>query len=245
MSGRARSSGPSLFIFDSEAGVVSGWSPGADPNNAIAAFTAKDGAIYKGLALVTVGQHSRLYATDFHNGKVDVLNERFRLVKAPGGFTDPSLPKHFAPFGIQNVGGKLYVTFAKQDADRHDEVDAPGLGFVDLFNAQGHLLKRLVSRGKLDAPWGIALAPASFGPLGGDLLIGNFGNGWINAYDPATGAFRGSLEHNGAPVVIDGLWGISFGNGAATQPADTLFFAAGPDHESHGQYGRIDVVSHH
>jgi uncharacterized protein (TIGR03118 family) len=197
------------------------------------------------LALAQRGKRSFLFATDFHNAKVDVFNDQYRLAAADGGFKDPSLPAHYAPFGSQNVGGKLVVTFAKQDADRHDEVDGPGLGFVDLFDAQGHMMKRLVSRGELDAPWGIALAPASFGPLGGDLLIGNFGNGWINAYDPTTGAFRGSLEHNGAPVVIDGLWGISFGNGAATQPADTLFFAAGPDHESHGQYGRIDVVSHH
>jgi uncharacterized protein (TIGR03118 family) len=242
--GKGKKRGPAAFIFDSEAGVISGWSLTADMNNAIAAFTAKDGAIYKGLALVTSGQ-PRLYATDFHNGKVDVLDESFHLAKAPGGFTDPNLPNHFAPFGIREVDGKLIITFAKQDADRHDDLHGPGLGFVDQFDTQGHLLMRLVSHGALNAPWGIALAPADFGPAGGNLLIGNFGDGRIHAYDPVTGAFRGTLKHESEPVKIDGLWGITFGNGVATQPADTLFFAAGPADESHGQYGRIDVVSHH
>src|SRR5689334_16126827 len=161
-------SGGSLFIFDSEAGVVSGWSPGVSPTSAVAAFTAKDGAIYKGLALAKQGTAAFLYATDFHNGKVDVLDSGFRPTKAPGGFEDPNLPKGFGPFGIRNIGGRLYVTYAKQDAARHDDVHGKGLGFVDVFDAQGRLVRRLVTRGALNAPWGLALAPKGFGPLGGD-----------------------------------------------------------------------------
>src|SRR3954453_11689409 len=233
--------GGSLFIFDSEAGVVSGWSPGVSPTSAVAAFTAKDGAIYKGLALARQGAAAFLYATDFHNGKVDVLDSGFRPAKAPGGFKDSTLPTGFAPFGIQNVGGKLVVTYAKQDAAREDDVHGKGLGFVDLFDAQGHLLKRLVSRGALNAPWGVAPAPKGFGPLGGALLVGNFGDGTINAYDPVSGAARGGLLAGGKRLVIDGLWGLSFGNGAVTQPTNTLFFAPGPVDESPGLYGRIDV----
>ncbi len=234
---------PSRFIFSSEAGVIAAWSPDIDRTHAIEEFHAKDDAIYKGLAVASSHVQARLYATDFHNAKIDVFDGGFRRVRLPGRFMDPKLPEHFAPFGIRNLGGRLYVTYAKQDADREDDVKGPGLGFTDVFDAEGHLLKRLVSRGALNAPWGLAQAPRHFGDFGGDLLIGNFGDGTINAYDPKSGAFKGSLRgKNGRKLVIDGLWGVSFGNGAPTQPKDTLFFAAGPDDESHGLFGRIDAV---
>lgn len=239
--GRARA--PSRFVFASEAGVIAGWSPDVDRTHAIAQFHARDGAIYKGLALASSSHQPHLYATDFHNAKIDVLDGRFRRVRLSGSFTDPHLPSGFAPFGIQTIGGRLYVTYAKQDRDREDDLHGPGLGFVDVFDAEGHLLQRLASRGALNAPWGLARAPEHFGRFGGDILVGNFGDGTINAYDPRTGAFAGSLRGpDGRRIVIDGLWGLSFGNGVPTQSRDTLFFAAGPDDESHGLFGRIDAV---
>lgn len=236
---------PSRFVFATEAGIIAGWSPDVDRAHAIARFHARDGAIYKGLAIASVDYQPYLYATDFHNAKIDVLDGRFRRARLAGDFADRGLPARFAPFGIQNIEGRLYVTYAKQDADREDDVHGPGLGFVDVFDAQGRLLRRLVSRGALDAPWGLARAPEHFGRFGGDLLVGNFGDGTINAYDPRSGDFAGSLRgQDGRKLVIDGLWGLSFGNGAPTQPRGTLFFAAGPDDEAHGLFGRIDAVGH-
>lgn len=240
---KGRESGPSLFVFDSEAGVISGWSPTTDASHAIVGFKARDGAIYKGLALAMRGDRPFLFAADFHNAKVDVLNDHFHRVIEPGAFVDPAIPKRYAPFGIQTIGSRVLVTFAKQDADREDEVDGAGLGFVDAFNPEGRLLRRLVSQGRLNAPWGLARAPTKFGPLGGSLLVGNFGDGRINAFNPFTGDFVGVLRANGAPFAVPGLWGLSFGNGQPTQSRTTLFFAAGPADESHGLYGRIDAVA--
>ena len=240
--GSGRKSGPAVFLFASEAGIISGWQPAADPTHALVGYAAKDGAIYKGIAVSGHGGTARLYATDFHNGKVDVLDGGFRPVKV-GGFTDADIPEGYAPFGIRELRGRLFVTFAKQDQAREDDVRGAGLGFVDVFGADGKLLRRLVSRGALDAPWGLAIAPKDFGPLSGDLLVGNFGDGRINAYDPASGRPLGRLTSGGAPVVIDGLWGLSFGNGQADQPLRTLFFTSGPGDEKHGLYGRIDVTA--
>jgi len=233
----------SVFIFAGEAGTLSGWSPGVNPTNAIKAFDgAADGTVYKGLALASSGGANFLYATDFHNARVDVFNATFTKVTAAGGFTDPTLPAGFAPFGIQAIGGNLVVTFAMQDAAAHDHVAGAGLGVVDLFDPAGHFVKRLVDAGGvLNAPWGIALAPADFGPFGGALLVGNFGDGKINAFNVTTGAKLGTLsDAAGAPIAIDGLWGIAFGNGVNNQPMNTLFFAGGPFGETHGVYGRID-----
>jgi uncharacterized protein (TIGR03118 family) len=242
---QAGASGPSVFIFAGEAGTLSGWSPGVNATNAIKAFDgAAAGAVYKGLALAGSGGANFLYATDFHNARVDVFNAAFTKVPAAGGFIDPTLPAGYAPFGIQAIGGSLYVTFARQDAAAHDNVDGAGLGIVDVFDATGHFVKRLVDAGgALNAPWGIALAPASFfGLFSNALLVGNFGDGKINAFNPSTGALLGALSNaNGMPIMIDGVWGIAFGNGVNNQPTNTLFFAGGPSGETHGVYGRIDV----
>jgi uncharacterized protein (TIGR03118 family) len=163
----------------------------------------------------------------------------------PDAFRDPDIPSHFAPFGIQSIGDDIFVTYAKQDADAEDDVAGRHLGFVDRFDETGALISRFVSRGVLNAPWGLAMAPAEFGPFAGDLLIGNFGNGRINAFDPsATGklAFEGRLrDANGDAIAIDGLWAIAFGNGGNAGPTDTLFFTAGPDDESHGLFGMIEA----
>jgi uncharacterized protein (TIGR03118 family) len=233
----------SVFIFAGEAGTLSGWSPSVDPTNAIKVFDgAADGAVYKGLALASNGGANFLYATDFHNARVDVFNATFTKVDVAGGFTDPTLPAGFAPFGIQAIGGNLVVTFAKQDAVAHDNLTGAGLGIVDVFDPAGHFLKRLVDTGgALNAPWGIALAPADFGSFSNALLVGNFGDGKINAFNASTGASLGALSNaDGVPIAIDGLWGIAFGNGVKNQPTNTLFFAGGPFGETHGVYGRID-----
>jgi uncharacterized protein (TIGR03118 family) len=171
---------------------------------------------------------------------VEAYNSRFKRVSLPGGrFVDPRLPAGYGPFGISEIGGKLYVTFAKQDAMRHDDTAGPGHGFVDVFSNDGAFVRRLVTRGALDSPWGLALAPAGFGQFSGDLLVGNFGNGHINAYSPATGAHLGQLRRaNGRPSVIDGLWGLQFGNGNAAK-TNQLIFSAGPGGEAHGLLGKI------
>jgi uncharacterized protein (TIGR03118 family) len=241
---QAGASGASPFIFVGEAGTLAGWSPGVNLHAAITVYDgAASGAVYKGLALASSAGANFLYATDFHNARVDVFDARFNKVAVAGGFTDPTLPAGYAPFGIQAIGGQLYVTFAKQDAVAHDEVDGAGLGLVDVFDATGHFVKRLVDvGGPLNAPWGMTLAPANFGPFSNALLVGNFGDGRINAFDASTGAALGSLSKaDGTPVTVAGLWGIAFGNGINNQPLNTLFFAAGPADETHGVYGRIDV----
>ncbi len=181
-----------------------------------------------------------MYATNFRSGRVEAYNSRFKPVELPGGlFVDPRLPAGYGPFGIAEIMGKLYVTFAKQDATLHDDLAGRGHGFVDVFTNDGKFVRRLVTRGALDSPWGLALAPATFGRFGGDLLVGNFGNGHINAYNPATGIHEGQLSGpTGTPIVIDGLWGLRFGNGNAAK-TNELIFSAGPDHESHGLLGKI------
>jgi len=238
-------SGPALFMFVTEDGVLAGWNPGVDRTHAILVKdNSPSGAVYKGLALSAGGNGALLYATDFHNTRIDVWDSNFMPAPlAAGAFSDPMIPAGFGPFGIQAIGGNLYVTYAKQDADRHDDVKGKGLGFVDVFDPNGNLLRRVATRGHLNAPWGLALAPAGFGELGDTLLVGNFGDGHINAFDIGTGQFISQLKGaDGKPVVIDGLWGLAFGNGFAQQPVNTLFFTAGPDDEAHGLYGRLDLL---
>ncbi len=232
-----------LFIFASESGVISAWAPSVDLNNAVAKFTTDNGAVYKGLAIGGNGSGHFLYATDFHNGIVDVFDKGFTRVTDKFPFTDPTIPAGFAPFGIQNILGDIYVTYAKQDAAKHDDVHRRGLGYVNVFDANGNLLHRVASRGALNAPWGLALAPAGFGKFRGRLLIGNFGDGTIGAYSLTTGEFQGRLRNpNDRVLKIDGLWALSFGNGVQHQPANTLFFTAGPGDEMHGLYGRIEPI---
>jgi uncharacterized protein (TIGR03118 family) len=240
------SSGPALFIFDSEAGLVTGWNPGVPPpppsTQAQVGASVPD-AIYKGLAIASTTAGTFLYGANFHQGRIDVFDQGFNLVHLSGSFQDPEIPPGFAPFNVQELGGRLYVAYAKQDADREDEVAGPALGFVDVYSTSGQLLRHLIEHGQLNAPWGLALAPAGFGRFGGALLVGNFGNGRINAYNPTTGEFLGRLRHeDGSPVQIDGLWTLRFGNGVTGTPT-TLLFTAGIDDEAHGLFGAIEAAS--
>ena len=240
-------SGPALFLFDTENGTIDGWAPNVGgPSPSTVTEVARDNganAVYKGLAVATVQGKSFLYATNFRSGRVEAYDSSFTPVEMPGGlFVDPGLPAGYGPFGIAEIQGQLYVTFAQQDATLHDDVSGPGHGFVDVFTNTGAFVRRLVTRGALDSPWGLALAPASFGMFRGDLLVGNFGNGLINVYNATNGAPLGQLRRpNGLPIVIDGLWGLQFGNGNAARTGE-LIFSAGPDGESHGLLGKIVVA---
>ena len=241
-------SGSAKFIFVTEDGIIAGWAPTVDGTHAVTAIdnSATTGAVYKGVALSAGGSGPLLYAADFHNAAIEVFDGTFTPVTAASAtaFTDPFIPKGYAPFGIQAIGGDIYVTYAQQDADKHDEIDGRGLGFVDVYDPNGVLLRRLAARGLLNAPWGIAQAPAGFGVFSNAILVGNFGDGRINAYDPVFGFWLGQLRGtNRQPIQIDGLWGIAFGNGFADQPVNTLFFASGPSSEAHGLYGRLDAAS--
>jgi uncharacterized protein (TIGR03118 family) len=232
-------SAPAAFIFDSEAGQITAWSPSVPPAAEAQSVVTTPGAIYKGLAIADTPKGPLLYAADFHGAKIDVFDQEFHPVTPAGGFTDGDLPAGYAPFNIQELGGRLYVAFAKQDDQAEDEVAGAGLGFVDVFDTSGHLLNRLVSQGDLNAPWGLALAPRNFGGFGGDLLVGNFGDGAINAYNPQTGAHDGQLTNeDGNPIRIDGLWALRFGNGVTGTP-HTLLFTAGIADETHGLLGEI------
>jgi uncharacterized protein (TIGR03118 family) len=252
--------GASVFLFASKTGAITGWNPGVGTpvqtpfgplsGTAEVGFQATDGAIYTGLAAGDVGTAHFLYAADFHNGKIDVLDGQFHKVALGvngfGRFTDPNLPAGFAPFNVQNLGGKLFVTYAQQDAARDGgSVAGLGKGFVDVYDNSGHLLQRVASGGMLNAPWGVALAPAGFGSFGGDLLVGNFGDGHIDAFDPTHHfAFAGQLRGaDGTPVTISGLWGLQFGNGASAGDANTLYFSAGPAHGTHGLFGSLSEAT--
>jgi uncharacterized protein (TIGR03118 family) len=230
--------GASVFIFATENGTISGWSPSVDGTHSILGADNHDkGAVYKGLATGTTADGTFIYATNFNSGWVEMYDSSFGWVK---NFTDTDLPMGYAPFGIQNINGKLYVTFALQDQDKEDDVAGPGHGFVDVFDLNGNKIKRLISHSELNSPWGLALAPANFGAFSGDLLVGNFGNGHINAYNIQTGAFIGRmLRPSGTSLEIPGLWGLAFGNGAAAGPTNTLLFTAGPNDESHGLFGTL------
>ena len=240
--------GAARFLFANEAGEIRGWSPGVPATGSTSTVTevgaaAVDGADYKGLAIGSSGGNAYLYAADFHNAKIDVYNASFVPQSWAGAFVDPGIPDGFAPFGIQNLNGMIFVTYAKQDDEAEDEVAGAGLGYVSAFGTDGSFLGRVASRGALNAPWGLAWAPTSgFGKFNGELLVGNFGDGRINAYAwtpdgwEARGHLKTSSHH---ALVVDGLWGIGFGNGAAAGPTTTLYFAAGPDDEEHGLYGSI------
>jgi uncharacterized protein (TIGR03118 family) len=243
--GDAGPSGPAFFLFATEDGTIAGWNPNVDPTHAVTAVdrsTVTDGAgdvgaVYKGLALVNTPTGKFLYASNFRFGRVDVFDSHFNLVNS---FTDPTLPDGFAPFGIHNIGGNLFVTFAKQDAAKHDDAARPGNGFVDEFAPNGNLLRRFVSRGKLDSPWAVTLAPPTFGTFGGDILVGNFGDGRINAYDPSTGQELGQLSNpGGGPITISGLWGLRFAPATPGAGPNTLFFTAGINGEADGLFGDI------
>ena len=240
-------SGSALFIFDTENGTIDGWAPnvGGPPPSMVTEVARNNGAnaVYKGLAVAQVNGKSFLYATNFRSGRVEAYDSTFTPVEMPGGlFVDRGLPTGYGPFGIAEIKGMLYVSFAKQDSTLHDDVGGSGHGFVDVFTNNGKFVRRLVSRGALDSPWGMALAPAGFGQFSGDLLVGNFGNGLINVYNPDNGAHLGVLRRsNGVPIQIDGLWGLMFGNGNAAK-TNQLIFSSGPSDESHGLLGKIVVA---
>jgi len=221
-----------LFLFAAENGGIYGW------RNALGTtaetLLLPSSSVYKGLAI----NGSTLYAANFNTGAIDVFAGS---IGAESHLMDPTLPAGFAPFGIQLLNGKIYVTFAQQDAAKHDDDPGPGRGFVDVLDPATNTLSRLISNDPLNSPWGLAIAPSNFSELSGDLLVGNFGDGFINAFDPTTGAPRGTLnDSNGNPINIEGLWALMFGNGAAAGPTNRLFFTAGINGENDGLFGVID-----
>jgi uncharacterized protein (TIGR03118 family) len=246
------------FIFSTEDGTIVAWNTGipdvdatdvpADVISADEAAVVKDnsdggsatGAVYKGLALAADSHgNPHLYATNFRSGKVDVFDSTFTQVMLAGSFTDPKLPKGYAPFGIQPIGDALFVTYALQDKPKHDPVNKPGHGIVDIFDTDGNFMQRFASHGRLDSPWGVTLAPSTFGVFKNDILIGNFGNGKINAFDPMTRHFKGVLRDvNDKPIVNESLWALTFG-GAAKAPPGTLYFTAGLHKEMDGLFGTL------
>jgi uncharacterized protein (TIGR03118 family) len=238
--------GPARFIFSAEAGQISAWNPAADPvvngTSTAQVMFSSETAVNKGLTIATTDEGTFLYASNFHDGTVDVFDSNFQQVHLLGDFRDPSIPAGYAPFGIQAIDGLIYVTYAEQDAQKQDDVAGPGHGFIDIFTTDGLLLKRLASRGTLNSPWGLARAPAGFGLFSGRLLAGNFGDGRINAFDQFSGDFAGQLRNeHGEPITIDGLWGLRFGT-AATGGTTTLLFSAGINDEKDGLVGSINAV---
>ncbi len=240
------SNAPARFIFSTEDGTISGWASG--PAAVLKVDNSASGAVYKGLAAGSVGASNYLYAANFNAGTIDVFDANYASVKLAGSFSDSTIPAGFAPFNVQNFGGSLYVTYAKQDADKHDDVGGPGNGYLNVFDTSGNRVRRLVSNGPLNSPWGLALAPGSFGLWAEDLLVGNFADGRINAFDPQTGLFLGTLlDPRGLPISIQGLWGLKFGNGGSGGDTNTLYFTAGigagGSPEDHGLFGSITVVA--
>jgi uncharacterized protein (TIGR03118 family) len=229
------STGPALFIYAGEDGTIAAWNTAAGNTAALVADHSAQGAVYKGIAMASNGGANFLYLTNFKQNNVDVYDASFKFVKS---FTDATIPAGFAPFGIANISGNLYVTYAKQKApDNHDDEAGPGNGFVDIFNPDGTMVRRFVSHGTLNSPWGIAVAPSGFGAFSGDVLIGNFGDGLIGAYDPNTGALVDMLRSpGGTQITIPGLWQLIFGPATGST---TLFFSSGPDEESHGLVGTL------
>lgn len=230
-------SGASIFIFATEDGTIAGWSPAVDLHNAVVAVPNSGSAIYKGLATGTSGGKSFIYATNFHDGVVEMYDSSFHLSKS---FTDPTVPTGFSPFGIQNIDGDLYVTFALQDDEKEDDVKGPGNGFIDIFTTDGTWKSRFASNGVLNSPWGLAVAPPSFGKFAHRLLVGNFGDGRINAFELPGGISEGPLKDTlGAPITINGLWGLKFASGGPSGRKNHLLFTAGIGDEGHGLFGFI------
>ncbi|HST75660.1 MAG TPA: TIGR03118 family protein [Acetobacteraceae bacterium] len=229
---------PAVFLFASEDGAISGWNPGLGTTAAIA-FPPVASAVYKGLAIDNGGAH--LFAANFRSGKVEMYDQDFGLVKS---FTDTTLPSGYAPFNARVLNGQLYVTFALQDAAKHDDVAGHGHGFVDVFDLNGNFVRRLVSNGDLNSPWGLEIAPSNFGGFAGSLLVGNFGDGTISAYDATTGAFLGVLrDTHFNPLHFGDLWALTLGDGAGAGNPNTLYFTAGLQDEAHGLFGSIEALN--
>jgi len=223
--------GSSIFIFDTESGTIEGWAPSVDGAKTIVAYNgAANGSVYKGLAIDPTTNH--LFAADFANGQVQIFDNTFKLL---GSFTDKKLPRRYAPFDVAVLNGNLYVAFAERDSTHMNQINGAGLGYVDVFSTSGTLINQLIAQGPLNAPWGLTIAPSGFGAFAGDLLVANFGNGWINAFDPATGAMLGTLsDAKGYPITIKGLWALDNGPGTGT-----ITFSAGPAGQLQGLLGLI------
>jgi uncharacterized protein (TIGR03118 family) len=237
-------SGPATFIFASESGQITAWNPTADPTTAGMSTAnlefSSPTAVYKGLTLATGAEGTFLYASNFHDGTVDVFNSQFQLIHLAGDFTDPSLPPNYAPFGIQVIHNLIYVSYAMQNALKHDDVAGPGHGFVDVYSLDGFLVKRLASRGTLNSPWGLSIAPPGFGSFSGMLLVGNFGDGRINVFDPFSHRFLGQLkDEQHQSITIDDLWSLRAGT-ATTGGTQTLLFTAGINDQQDGLLGSIN-----
>ncbi len=242
--------GGDMFIFSTEDGTISGWQQ-SDGTGAVlhvdnsSVPTSANGAVYKGLALAALNGHQFLYATNFRSGNVDVFDSSYNPVTSlTGTFTDPNAMQGFAPFGITLFDNNyLWVTYAMQDSAKHDPVHQVGAGYVDIFTTDGVFMQRFATGGKLNAPWGMVLTPSTFGPLGGDYWIGNFGDGNINAYTPG-GVLAGQpTDKKGAPLNVDGLWALVFGNGSNNASTSSLYFTAGPNMETEGIFGKFDVTT--
>lgn len=234
--------GSSLFMFATEDGSIAGWSPSVDPTNAVTAVNNNPGgtAVYKGLTMGTIGANTFLYASNFRAGQIEMYNSSFGLVNT---FTDPTVNTGYAPFNVQELDGDLYVTFALQDAAKHDDVAGPGNGYVDVFSNDGTFLRRLASQGgPINSPWGLDIAPADFGKYAGQLLVGNFGDGTVSVFNPLTGVYEGKLDGpGGTPIVIGDLWGLINGNGGLAGSANDVYFTAGIMDEAQGLFGSIGV----
>jgi uncharacterized protein (TIGR03118 family) len=238
---------PAKFIFATEDGTISAWNGGT---SAVIQVNTKSASVFKGLAMATISDPKSgaaanfLYAADFRKGRIWVFDKNFKPVSlGEEAFRDDRVRHGFAPFNIQNIGGNLYVAYAKQDAEKHDEIAGAGLGYLDVYTPWGHLVHRLEHGWWFNAPWGMTQAPTDFGAYSHDILVGQFGAGTIAVFDPVTGKFKGQLnDASNHPLTIDGLWGINFGSGGTSGPANSLFFAAGPDDESHGLFGVITAV---
>jgi uncharacterized protein (TIGR03118 family) len=235
---------PATFLFATQDGKIAGWSDVVDPTHAVVAVdNSASGADYTGLAIGTneAGQ-TLLYAADFARGTIDVFDQNFKPVSLPGSFQDPNLPSGFAPFNVAEFNNQIYVTYARRADATGDNASGPGLGYIDVFDTSGNLVKRLASQGALDSPWGMAIAPAGFGPYGGDLLVGNNGDGRINIFNPTSGAYLGVLKDDqGNPIEIQNLWSLTFGNGHLGGDSETLFFTAGLNQEQQGLFGAIQA----
>jgi uncharacterized protein (TIGR03118 family) len=239
---------PAIFIFVTEDGIIAGWNPNVpNPKSTTAVIEVNQSpqSVFKGATIAQVDQSTFLYVADFRKGKIEVFDGNFQPVRlSKGAFGDNALPRGYAPFNVQNIGGNLYVAFALQDSAKHDEVDGPALGFVDVFSPSGKLLMRLQHGDWLNGPWGMTLAPSDFGEVSHQLLVGQFGSGQIAAYNAITGEFIGLLKDLKDKVIaIEGLWSLSFGNGETAGPLNTLFFTAGIHGESHGLFGTLTPVN--
>lgn len=226
---------PANFIFATVGGTIAAWNPASGTQAATVASVP--GAIYTGLTESPSPFGPLLLAADFHDNRIDVFNSAFQRLDVAGLFRDRSLPRGYAPFNVQVLGNDVYVTYAKQDADKQEDVAGSGLGFVDKFTTFGTFEQRVASHGALNAPWGLVIAPQSFGTFSNDLLVGNFGDGTIHAYDPRDGRFRGTLtDTHGRVIKIDRLWGLLTGDAAAGGP-NSIWFSSGPGDEQHGLLG--------